>query len=356
MKNLVIIQTAVPDYRKGFFNAIENALDDRFDLYGGDFYFENSVKSDSIISKKRIRNHFIFHNKFLFQTGIWHLLFKDIILVLEMNPRILSNWIFLIIRKIINRETVLWGHAWPRKGVFSKSDKLRNLMRLLSSKIIVYTRQQQFELKNKMPKKIILAAPNAVLSSSKMEFSTTNNKFNIIYVGRLTKLKKPFFLVESFAKEIHRYPSKTKLIIIGEGEEKNKIKNYIVKNKLSQRIELLGHISNNEKLKDLYFTSFFSVSPGYVGLSIIQSFGFGVPMLVSRNENHSPEIEALNINENGLFFETNQEDNFNNVLLQAFKERECWTEKSVHIVKSCQKNYSTESMAETFIKLAKNES
>ena len=52
----------------------------------------------------------------------------------------------------------------------------------------------------------------------------------------------------------------------------------------------------------------------------------------------------------------NQEDNFNNVLLQAFKEREYWIEKSVHIVKSCQKNYSTESMAETFIKLAKNES
>ena len=91
MKNLVIIQTAVPDYRKGFFNAIENALDDRFDLYGGDFYFENSVKSDSIISKKRIRNHFIFHNKFLFQTGIWHLLFKDIILVLAMSTSMLSN-------------------------------------------------------------------------------------------------------------------------------------------------------------------------------------------------------------------------------------------------------------------------
>ena len=79
-------------------------------------------------------------------------------------------------------------------------------------------------------------------------------------------------------------------------------------------------------------------------------------MLVSREENHSPEIEALNINENGLFFETNNEYNFNQVLLNAFKEREMWNGKGLQIVKSCQKNYSTESMAETFIKLAKNES
>ena len=79
MKNLVIIQTAVPDYRKGFFNAIENALDQHFELYGGDFYFENSVKSDHTILIKRIRNHFIFNYKLLFQTGIWHLLFIFIV-------------------------------------------------------------------------------------------------------------------------------------------------------------------------------------------------------------------------------------------------------------------------------------
>ena len=60
MKNLVIIQTVVPDYRKGFFNAIENALDQHFELYGGDFYFEKSVKSDCKIPKKNIFLKFTF--------------------------------------------------------------------------------------------------------------------------------------------------------------------------------------------------------------------------------------------------------------------------------------------------------
>ena len=137
MRKLVIIQTVIPDYRKHFFSAIETALNNSFDLYGGDFYFESSIKSDSKISKISITNHFYFNRFFFFLK--YSFIFKDVILVLEMNPRILSNWVFLIIRKIINRKTVLWGHAWPRKSAFSKSDLLRNFMRLLANKIIVYT-------------------------------------------------------------------------------------------------------------------------------------------------------------------------------------------------------------------------
>ena len=353
MRKLVIIQTVIPDYRKYFFRAIEMALNNSFELYGGDFYFENSIKSDLKMAKKPVINHFYFNRKLLFQTGIWHLLFKDIILVMEMNPRIVSNWIFLVIRRIINRKTVLWGHAWPRNGVHSKSDLLRNCMRLLANKIIVYTNQQQLELKNKMPKKDILAAPNAVVSASMMAFTRSSNQFNLIYVGRLTKRKKPYFLVKAFASEVDKYPSNTRLIIVGEGEEKDKIKKYIAQNKLSNSIVLLGHISNHEKLKELYFNSFFSISPGYVGLSITQSFGFGVPMLVSKDENHSPEIEALKIEENGLFFKTDSKSDFNKTLLEAFKKRDSWVQKRMQILSFCKQNYSTEAMAKVFIDLVK---
>ena len=75
MKNLVIIQTVVPDYRKGFFNAIENALDQHFELYGGDFYFEKSVKSDCTIPKKeqKIILFLIINCFFKLAFGIYYL-------------------------------------------------------------------------------------------------------------------------------------------------------------------------------------------------------------------------------------------------------------------------------------------
>jgi glycosyltransferase involved in cell wall biosynthesis len=353
MKKLVIIQTTTPDYRAVFYKSIYNSLKENFEIYSGDCYFESSVKSSDKVQRNRINNYFLLNRKFLFQTGVWHLLFKDIVLVLEMNPRILSNWFFLIVRNLFRKKTVLWGHAWPRSGALSKSDFVRGLMRKLASKIIVYTKQQQKELNKIMPNKQVLVAPNAVISSSKMRTTIIGDFNNLIYVGRLTKLKKPFFLLKAFHKCLKKLPLETKLVIVGEGEEKKGLEKYIKENNLEERVEMTGHLSDYHTLQELYLSSFFSVSPGYIGLSITQSFSFGVPMIVSKNENHSPEIEAVIENENAIFFNTDDIDDFNEVLLNLFKNKTKWINKKESIINFCKKEYSVESMSKVFIDLCK---
>jgi len=350
MRKLIIIQTVAPDYRGLFFERIKEVLTDKFELYAGKESFETTIQTKSKIYKK-LNNHFLLKRKFLFQTGIWHLLFSNDILVLEMNPRNISNWIFLIIRKIFSKKTVLWGHAWPRNGQNSKSDFLRNLMRKLASKIIVYTKQQKKELQVKMPNKHILAAPNAVYRIENMKTTTHNNQVNLIYVGRLVFSKKVFFMVKAFHNALSVLPKDTKLFIVGDGEEKEKLNNYINNFKLNERITLFGHINDYLKLQNLYNDSIFSLSPGYVGLSITQSFSFGVPMLVSKNENHSPEIEAVKENENALFFKTDSEKDFIDVLNKIYRNIDFWKKQREKIVAFCKKSYSTEAMAEVFINL-----
>jgi len=353
MKKLVIIQTATPDYRAGFFNVLQEKLDANFELYSGDTYYEASVKSDPYIPSKKINNHYLIKRKFLFQTGIWHLLFKDVLLVIELNPRTISNWILLLIRKIIGLKTVVWGHAWPRKGKDSKSDALRSQMRKLATAIVVYTNKQKTELQDLMPNKKIFAAPNSLFKCEEMSpDATIDLPYNLIYVGRLTIQKKPFFLAKAFANSLPYLPEKTNLYLVGEGEEKKKIEDYIQENKLEERIFLMGHISNYEKLKTLYSKALFSVSPGYVGLSITQSFGFGVPILVSENEDHSPEIEAVRLGENALYYKTDDLESFSNILKQIFKDQEEWINKSPSISAFCKENYSVEAMAQVFINLA----
>ena len=354
MKKLVIIQTTVPDYRKNFFDYLYESLPNKFVLYGGDEYFETSTKSDENIRKNKVGNHFLFGRKFLFQTKIWHLLFKDIVLVLELNPRIISNWIFLLIRYILKKETVLWGHAWSRKGVNSKTDWLRNTMRRLSSRIIVYTNKQKEELQEKMPTKKIEAAPNAVLKSEEIKlFTHTNDINNLIYVGRLTKAKKPFYLVDFFYKNISILPKEVKLLLVGDGEEKEKIQKFVREKKIEERVLIKGHISDYEQLKKMYSQSLFSVSPGYIGLSVTQSFGFGVPMLVSENENHSPEIEAVIPNKNALYYKTDDVVDFGKNLQQIFKDKEIWINKRAEIIQFCKEKYTVEAMGKTFVNLVK---
>lgn len=356
MKKLVILQTATPDYRKKVFKYINDNLKNSFKLFSGMEYFEDSVKTDSSIQfLQNANNHFIIDRKLLFQTGMWKESINSNVLVLEMNPRIISNWLLLIIRIFLRKRTVLWGHAWPRNGKKSNSDKLRNIMRSLANEIIVYTKTQADELKVKMPNKIINAAPNAVFYKYEMQVCQipTEEINDIIYVGRLTEAKKPLFLVNSFIEIINKLPSQVNLIIVGEGEEKSKIIKLISDKKLENRIKVLGHIGDYESLKKLYSKSLLSVSPGYVGLSITQSFGFGVPMLISKDENHSPEIEAVIEGENSIFFDTNNLDSFENKVLFFFKHKDFWVNKRNFISKYCQENYSVEKMANQFINLVK---
>ncbi|WP_439128206.1 glycosyltransferase family 4 protein [Polaribacter sp.] len=354
MKKLIILQSITPDYRKLFFETIKKNLGDKFILYSGDSYFENSLRDDKSIEKISVKNYFLF-NKILIQSHFIHFIFTKGILVLEMNPRILTNWIILFFRKFLSKKTVLWGHAWPRKGKDSKTEFVRKIMKFLGDEIIVYTDKQQAELLQQFPSKKIVSAPNAVISSSKMETNfDIKNSNNFIYVGRLTKLKKPLVLLEAFHKIIDKLPEESKLIIIGSGNESKSLENYVSDNNLEKRVLLKGHISNYNELKNYYDSSFFSVSPGYVGLSITQSFGFGVPMLVSKTENHSPEIEAFQNNKNGLYFETDSLKDLGIKMLDVLDNKEIWIKQRKNIVNFCKENYSIEAMAEVFINLTEH--
>jgi len=355
MSKLIILQTVVPDYRKKIFSYIRKQLENDFLLFCGDFYFEESIKSDSSINyTNKVKNHFFFNRKLLFQTGMWSHVVKKNIMILELNPRIISNWIILILRKILRKRTILWGHAWPRKGQQSKSDIVRNWMRNIADVVVVYTKTQAKELKIKMPGKTVLFAPNAVISSKEMKASNNSGLIkNIIYVGRLTEIKKPMLLVKAFHNILDKLPKDTKLIIVGEGKERNKIEIFINKSNLKDKVIFEGHLLEYERLKLLYNSSLVSISPGYVGLSITQSFGFGVPMLISQFENHSPELEAAIENKNSLFFKTDNMEDFGNKILLFFQEKEYWIGKRREICEHCKSNYSVELMARTFINIYK---
>ena len=356
MKKYIILQTVAPDYRKKLYKYIEQEFGDAFAVYAGLKYFETTVITDtSITSFNKIKNHFFFNRTFLIQTGMW----KDVILckvlVMEMNPRILSNWATLIIRKILNKRTILWGHAWPRSGMQSKTDKIRKIMRDMGESIIVYTKSQKEELVAKEQHLVVNYAPNALYYKKEMKVDVSKlleSINNIIYVGRLTTLKKPLLLLQAFHRALPELEPNCNLIFVGDGEQKEILENYIQDNNgLLNRVLLTGHISDYSMLSELYSKSLFSVSPGYIGLSVTQSFGFGVPMLVSKTENHSPEIEAVDTGFNAVFFETDNLDSFKEAIIDIYKNKQKWIDSRHNICERCKEKYSINAMGDTFLKL-----
>jgi len=358
MKKLIILQTVVPDYRVRFFDHLREQLGPDFMLCGGGSYFEPSVQTpEGITFLNEVQNHFLFGRRLLYQTGMWREALYANVLVLELNPRILSNWILLLLRLLGRKKTALWGHAWPRAGKESGSDRLRHLMRLLSDALIVYTTSQQVVMREKMPGKKVLSAPNALYFRQEMQANKSDmEKINhILFSGRLTPSKKPMLLLLAFAAALEELPEMCNLLLIGGGEEEPQLKMEAERLQIAHRVHFFGSLYDSRELQALYDTSLISVSPGYAGLSAIQSFGFGVPMLIADKEDHAPEIEAATPGWNSLFFRADDVNDLAKKIIFFFDNKKEWTEKRQAISAACRENYSIESMTEPFVKLSRDQ-
>ncbi len=343
---IVLLQTAIGDYRQEVLTILAESPQVDFQVYSGPIYFDGTTRTGVDLGNHLhlIQNHFLLSRKLLWQTGHWKAVLDANAAIIEFNPRIISNWALLAARKLLRRRSVLWGHAWPRSGRESKSTGLRKLMAQLADGVVVYTETQAAELRQYLPGTKIVAAPNSLYRRDQMGAALApSGATDFIYVGRLVAAKKPELLVRAFLSALDRLPASTRLVVVGDGPMKTALEAMAAS--ASGRIVFTGHVSDLAKLRDFYARSIASVSPGYVGLSITQSFAFGVPMVVSRNEPHAPEIEAMREGENSVFFETDSEIDLARVMLNLSSNSAIWLQQRTAIAGDCRERYSAEKMS-----------
>jgi glycosyltransferase involved in cell wall biosynthesis len=109
----------------------------------------------------------------------------------------------------------------------------------------------------------------------------------VLYVGRLEPEKKTMLLIEA----LPYIPSHLRLGIAGTGSLRAEMERRAVELGVAPRVDFHGWVDDLEALRVLYAKAVCSISPGFAGLGLTQSAGFGVPQVVSRDEKHSPEIE-----------------------------------------------------------------
>lgn len=345
-----LVQTAFPDYRQSFLEEMERISEGHFFLYCGDEYFSTSIVTNvRFDKKKRISNRFLLSRKLLFQNLPFGKLANETYCIQELNPRILSVWLLAVMRKLRRKPIIFWGHAWPRKGKDHPTDKLRQVMRKLADVIIVYTETDKTDLQQRMPNQKIVVAPNSIYQKAKMGFAQSKVRTDFIYVGRHVTSKKVAIAIEAYARILGEVPE-GKLVLVGTGPQSDSLKEMAAKLLPPDRYEFPGHVADLETLRPLYAKSVASLSPGYIGLSATQSLGLGVPMIVSRDENHSPEIEAIQEGENGVFFDTDDAGSLAEAMRSMWNARDEWTERGPAISEDCALRYSTEAMAAGFMK------
>lgn len=352
ISRVLLLQTALPPYREQPVLHLLERLGPQGEVLVGDFYFDPSVRTADSIRRRagKVDNHYLFRRRLLWQTKCWRRALNADMLLLELNPRILSSWFLLAIRRLLpKKRTALWGHAWPRRGRRSRTDRVRQAMRRLADVLIVYTEQQARELRAELPRKRVLAAPNAIYLRSAMDARSDAVPEHFIYAGRLVQEKKPSLLLTAFALAMRRLPSGTRLIMVGDGALRPELEREAQVLGITARVDFLGEVTDWGRLRGLYVRSLASVSPGYVGLSLIQSLGFGVPMIIAREEPHSPELEAAREGENSLFFTSDSAEELAGRLTEVSDSRGTWLKRRGVIATTCAMHYSVEVMVDRML-------
>ena len=134
------------------------------------------------------------------------------------------------------------------------------------------------------------------------------NKEYYLSIGRLTTQKNFFFLCKCFKKLLLKKPN-LNLLIAGDGEEYQKLNEYIKQNKIENKINLIGYKSN--------IFPYLKNAKGFIMTSLWEDPGFVLVeaafcrTLVLTSDSPGPK-ELIEDNFNGVVFKSNDINSFEN--------------------------------------------
>jgi glycosyltransferase involved in cell wall biosynthesis len=338
-------------YRQQFLECIREqaADDDELTFLVGDEHLTPGVMTavDSPLIRRSGPNRFFAGRRLAWQPGVVRPAILADTAVVELNPRILSTWSVLVVRSLLRRRTLAWGHAWPRAGRHARSDRLRRVIRNLSDGLILYIDEDRDALLADGYKRRIYVAPNAIARSCQQRpVEPRSKRSSLVWIGRLAAAKKPQLAINAFRVAITELPESTKLLVVGHGPERDSCIASAGDLVDSGRVKFLGEIVDEDSLAQLFGSAIASIASGYVGLNATQSIGYGCPIVYPKGEPHAPEIAALN-ESNSVSFPRDDLKALARAMIQVERAQDRFNREAIS--QSTRETYSVDRMASEFL-------
>jgi glycosyltransferase involved in cell wall biosynthesis len=286
------------------------------------------------------------------------------IFIVEGNPRYVTHFLFATFLRLLKKKVILWTMAHSHNN-----NKFREVIRLWWTKffkfLFVYTDSEKYFLKKKgFINHTIFSMNNGIdqdeidkikkqINKKKIDNFKKRYGYKTIFLScaRLITKNKFHLAIEAFAR-IKDKNDNFIWIIIGDGKEKEELKKLVKKNKLEKNVEFKGAIYNEKKLSLYFIAADCLIHPASIGLSIIHSFGYGLPVITHSNKAfHNPEISAFKNNSTGLSFKMNNVKSLMRCIQKFLKNKNLkfnFTKNCYDIVRN---KYNSNMMAHNFFKL-----
>jgi glycosyltransferase involved in cell wall biosynthesis len=283
---------------------------------------DKRIKIISIPTKKFNNSHI--YTKYLICIC---LLIKTILF--SKNNLILTfqgNWYAILVAKIFRIKILTRSNTAPNGWSKNKvKNFLYKLILNMSDEIIVNSDEFKKIIKNKFNlNSVTIYNPlnkNEIirLSKKKINFNyfNDNQSLKIINFSRLTDQKNHILLLKgllALKKKIS-----FKLLIAGDGPEKNNIKNFIIKNKLIKNVKLMNYLENPYpylKLSDILI-----LTSNYEGLPNVLLEAQTLKKTIISSDCPSGPKEILKNGKYGYLFKTGNAKDLSEKVYQAYRNK-----------------------------------
>ncbi|MEW9668611.1 glycosyltransferase [Ammoniphilus sp. 3BR4] len=213
--------------------------------------------------------------------------------------------------------------------------KLRSVFRH-SARVLVVSREMKRKLvRLKCPKRKIRVIKTGIDLRKfpfKLRKPPANNRVIFLSIGRLVPKKGMDILIEAFARVHRKYP-KTRLVIVGEGRMRSKLKKRIRKEGLSSSVKLKGKLSHKGVRKELRKAHVFVLASRTakdgdkegIPNSLVEAMASGLPAI---STTHAGIPEVLKNGKTGYLAKQGSVRSLTQQMLKMIKQKKRWKKLS----------------------------
>jgi glycosyltransferase involved in cell wall biosynthesis len=337
---VAMVERVITHYRTDFFNALAAALSRRgvtFNVFSGHAHAHEAFKDGSckVACALPAPNRY-FTARVYWQAAWRRLQGYDLVIVEQANGALLNYGLFAA-RALLGRprQVAFCGHG------ATLDRKANSLLQIFKKRLVgladhwfAYTEvTRKIIAETGYPNDRITVFNNAIdtaeVSAARAEAQSTGlnafrqalgleNGFWAVFCARLSKGKNLPFVLET-AQRTHDADARFHLLLIGDGPDHDLVEEFA---RTRSWVRYVGAQYGVKKARYLA-ASDIMLLPSWVGLSILDGFAAGLPVITAAFGNHCPEIAYLEDRVNGFFTSTDIDSYTGAVLSLCRDEKTC---------------------------------
>ena len=353
-------------YRKGIFTLMDCEFNCDY-VFGSSLGDIKQMDTSEFRGKvTKVKNSF-FLKGFYWQPRVQSLLNKDYnVFIMLGDTRCLSTWLFCLRARLFHRKKRIffWTHGWYGKESPIEKTVKKMFFKMANGGIFLYGNyartlmiregfeaEKLFTIHNSLAYDQQLAIRKQLKLSSVYKEHFGNEQKNLIFVGRLTKVKHLDMILQAMHL-LNRQGQRYNLTLIGDGEQRAQLEALMRKLGLEEQVWFYGACYDERTNAELIFNADLCVSPGNVGLTAIHSLMFGTPVVTHDDFPHQmPEFEAIQEGETGTFFKRGSIDSLAEVIAQWFADQ---ADRREEVRQACYQEIDTQWTPQFQIEILKN--